>query len=478
MLGLAILFNVKLNFVAGFAYFANFLAILRTLVPAKNLSIMRVCGITALFHLNFEGIHPIIDGNARTGRLTLNRRTSGTLLKYSFIMPGYETSKTSQKTLLNLPSPGRYDILLRYRNPMKRRMGEHVMRKIGVLTSGGDSPGMNAVVVSAARSAAVAQMELIGIKRGYNGLLGKSDHPAEDMIHLPLDMILDIADLPGTYLRTARCDEFRLPLYQQVAAIALRRNGVEGLIVIGGDGSFRGMSDLCALGIPCIGIPATIDNDLPYTDITLGYDTAVNECVNAIRAIRATSRSHDRAHVVEVMGRNCGDIALSAAASTGAEILLVPEEPWSIPQVASRLQALIDKGNTRVTIVVAEGAYKGSMKPFNVEKFLLSHHDTATLRQSGTKITAFMLAHILRKLVPQSEIRATVIGYTQRGESPTARDSLFAFEAGHMAVELLSRGISHRVIGRKRGHVFSMEMEQALKAERKFNKKMYRLVNA
>lgn len=350
------------------------------------------------------------------------------------------------------------------------------MKKIGVLTSGGDSPGMNAAVMSVARSAAYQGIELIGIKRGYNGLLRKSTHPSDDVIEMPLDMILDISDLPGTYLRTARCKEFINPLYQQLGARILRELRVQGLVVIGGDGSFQGAMRLCELGMPCIGIPGTIDNDLPYTEMTLGYDTAVNVCVNAIRAIRATSRSHDRAHVVEVMGRNCGDIALSSAISTGSEILLVPEVSWSIEGVVKRLQDLIDRGNTRVTIVVAEGCFKEAMRPFNVAKFLRDHGDEKLIEQNGVRMNSHMLAYILRTLVPASDARATVVGYTQRGETPTARDSIFAFEAGHMAVELLCQGIGNRVIGRKKGRVFDMDISRALVAKKKFNKHLYSLV--
>ena len=183
------------------------------------------------------------------------------------------------------------------------------MPNIAVLTSGGDSPGMNAAVMSVARNAAHFHLPLIGVKRGYNGLLGKSADEKDDLIKLDLDTVLDIADLPGTYLRTARCTEFMDPAMREKAARKLKEMEVLGLVVIGGDGSFQGAMRLCELGIPCIGIPGTIDNDLPYTVRTLGYDTAVNVCVDAVRAIRATSRSHDRPHVVEVMGRHYGDIA-------------------------------------------------------------------------------------------------------------------------------------------------------------------------
>ena len=211
------------------------------------------------------------------------------------------------------------------------------MRRIGILTSGGDAPGMNAAVMSVARAARHYGLSLIGIKRGYNGTLCRSNNIADDMIELDLDTVLDIADRPGTYLRTARCLDFLKPEMQQLAANNIRAMGVEGVVVIGGDGSYKGARELCRLGIPCVGIPGTIDNDLAYTEMTLGYDTAVNSCVDDIRAIRATSRSHDRPAVVEVMGRHCGDIALKASAGTGAEICIVPEVQWSIIDVADRL---------------------------------------------------------------------------------------------------------------------------------------------
>ena len=175
------------------------------------------------------------------------------------------------------------------------------MRRIGVLTSGGDSPGMNAAVMAVAKSARYYGMSLIGIKRGYNGTLCRSHHIEDDMVELDLDTILDIADQPGTYLRTARCLDFIRPEMRVHAANNIREMGIEGVVVIGGDGSYHGAMGLCELGIPCVGIPGTIDNDLAYTEMTLGYDTAVNSCIDDIRAIRATSRSHDRPGVVEVL---------------------------------------------------------------------------------------------------------------------------------------------------------------------------------
>lgn len=343
------------------------------------------------------------------------------------------------------------------------------MRRIGVLTSGGDAPGMNAAVMAVARAARYNGMTLVGIKRGYNGALNIEQN---GMAELDLDTVLDIADQPGTYLRTARCLEFLDPQMQQQAAKNIRDMGIEGVIVIGGDGSFKGAQALCNLGIPCIGIPGTIDNDLPYTEMTLGYDSAVNSCVEAIRAIRATSRSHDRPAVVEVMGRHCGDIALKAAAGTGAEICIVPEVEWSIPEVADRLSHLIAEGNPRATVVIAEGAFD-AMQEYDWKKVLREHNLPV---HDDDKMSTRFLTRVLRCLTG-CEARTTVLGYIQRGRQPSAYDSWFAFEAGNMAVNLLRNGISNQVIGIKYGRVFCLPIHMALKDKREFNRDLYDMIN-
>ena len=347
------------------------------------------------------------------------------------------------------------------------------MSNIAVLTSGGDSPGMNAAVMSIARNAALCGMPLLGVKRGYNGLLGRSERPEDDFVRLDLDTVLDIADLPGTYLRTARCNEFLKPEVRAKAAELLKKMDVSGLVVIGGNGSFMGAHYLCELGIPCIGIPGTIDNDLAYTEMTLGFDTAVNNCVDVVRAIRATSRSHDRPHVVEVMGRNSGNIALATAAATGAEIVVVPEVKWSVDGVAAALNRQIAMGNTRATVVVAEGCWQ-SMKPFDVVGFLRPYGKEM---YDGEPMTAYRFASVLKRKCGMAEVRHTVVGYTQRGASPTARDSIFAFEAGAMAVRLLRDGISNQVIGVKNGRTFYMPIDEALEKHNHFDKKLFKLIN-
>ncbi len=377
------------------------------------------------------------------------------------------------------------------------------MSKICVLTSGGDSPGMNAAVVSIARNAALYGFELLGVNRGFNGLL------QDDFIHFNYDTILDIADQPGTYLRTARCAEFKKPEAQDRAAKLLHEMDVAGVVIIGGDGSFKGAKALHDRGIPCIGIPGTIDNDLPYTEMTLGYDTAVNDCVDAVRAIRATSRSHDRPHVVEVMGRDCGDIALATAVATGAEIVVVPEvKNWKVDRVAARLNELIDRGNTRATVIVAEGCWK-TMAPFDLYHFLHPYYEALRAKDPGCgkyvypnePMTADRFASVLKRkcgvrladakkmmiepdvLIGESgdryviEARATVIGYTQRGCQPTARDAQFAFEAGMTAVRLIHRGVSGQLIGVRRGRTFYMPIDKALLEKRPFNRKLYNIIN-
>ena len=277
------------------------------------------------------------------------------------------------------------------------------MRRIGVLTSGGDSPGMNAAVMAVAKAARYYGLSLIGIKRGYNGTLCKSNRIEDDMMELDLDTILDIADQPGTYLRTARCLDFLRPEMRAHAVNNIHEMGIEGIVVIGGDGSYHGAMELCELGVPCVGIPGTIDNDLAYTEMTLGYDTAINSCVDDIRAIRATSRSHDRPAVVEVMGRHCGDIALKAAAGSGAEICIVPEVPWSIQEVADRLSHQIGIGNLRATVVVAEGAWD-AMQPFEWQRYLKENgarvHDDGT---AGLHV-AFQLVDFLLHILDRVDV--------------------------------------------------------------------------
>ena len=311
------------------------------------------------------------------------------------------------------------------------------------------------------------------LKREYAKNSGDTDHNLE-----PKDMF-DIAEGTREGNREAVLKTFED--YGEIAgdAMATAATLIDGLIVIGGDGSFQGARALCEQGIPCIGIPGTIDNDLAYTEMTLGFDTAVNVCVDAVRSIRATSRSHDRPHVVEVMGRHCGDIALMTAASTGAEIVIAPEaKRWTADEIAHRLQSQIDRGNYRSTIVVAEGSWE-MMAPFDVYKFLKPYGKEVF---EGEPMTAYRFASVLKRktTMPDGsfpEVRHTVIGYTQRGAQPTARDATFAFESGVLAINLLQHGVSNRVIGMKHGKVYHEDIEKALKARRPFNRSLYNTIN-
>ena len=343
-----------------------------------------------------------------------------------------------------------------------------MIRKIGILTSGGDAPGMNAAVRSVVRTAIKKNMAVMGIRRGYNGLING------DMSEMNIRSVSNVLHRGGTMLLTARCNEFKTEEGQMQAVGVCKELGIDGLVIIGGDGSFMGARALSLKGIPCIGIPGTIDNDLGYTEATLGYDTAVNVCVEAVRSIRATSRSHDRPAVVQVMGRNSGDIAMKTAMATGAEMVVVPEMDWDVDVLAARLNGLIAKGNTRATLVIGEHCWH-KMKEFDWRKFL---NDNGKVVYPGEPINAERLASILKRKCGGIEARATVIGYTQRGAQPTAQDSAFAFEAGHLAVQLLNRGITNQAIGIRHGRVFNMPFADALMMKKHFDRETYELINS
>lgn len=312
------------------------------------------------------------------------------------------------------------------------------MKKIGVLTSGGDAPGMNAAVRAVARAALAKGMEVVGIQKGYVGLLGR------EYCEMTARSVSGIIQRGGTCLYTARCPEFRNMEGVLKGKEVCQELGIEGLVVIGGDGSFRGAGDLSSVGIPCIGIPGTIDNDIQCTDYTIGYDTAMNTAMEMIDKLRDTTQSHARCSVVEVMGRRAGFIAVNVALAVGAEAALTLERPYDLDKIAAKMIRTRDsKGKSHFIIVVSEGVG-------NVENI-------ARTIQEMTGI----------------ESRATVLGHVQRGGSPTVRDRIAATELGYHAVQLLEQGIGNRIVGFKDGKVYDIDLQEGLAMQKPFDNERY-----
>ena len=315
------------------------------------------------------------------------------------------------------------------------------MKTIGVLTSGGDAPGMNAAIRSIVRAAAYMGMTVKGIKRGYNGLI------ENNIVDLDIRSVSDIIQRGGTVLYTARCPRFTTEEGMQEAIKNCKVNGIEGLIVIGGDGSFRGARDLSLRGIPCIGIPGTIDNDIPSTEYTIGFDTAMNTVVELVDKLRDTACSHERCSVVEVMGHGAGDIALQSGLAVGATAIIVPEIGFDLQNVIDKILETKKNGRNHFIIVVSEG--------------LCDATQLAKLLQEATGI----------------ETRATILGHIQRGGNPTLRDRVVASKMGYAAVELLSKGVGNRVIGLKDNKIVDYDIFEALNMVKSFDQETYRLAN-
>ncbi len=313
------------------------------------------------------------------------------------------------------------------------------MHRIGVLTSGGDAPGMNAAIRAVVRMAVFHGLEVIGVSRGYAGLIQGDFRP------LPVNAVGDIIHRGGTILRTARCEEFLHPEGRAKAMAEMRRAGIEGLVVIGGDGSFRGGSHLAALGMPTIGVPGTIDNDIPCTDFTIGFDTAVNTVVDAINKIRDTATSHERVFLIEVMGRRSGDIALMAGIAGGAESILIPEAPVSLEEVVGKILRGKARGKLHSIILVAEGV--GSALDIGKQIEQMAGMDT----------------------------RVTILGHIQRGGTPTAFDRMLASRMGARAVELLLEGASGQMVGINAQDIVSYDIDYALAQKKPINYDIYRL---
>jgi 6-phosphofructokinase 1 len=300
------------------------------------------------------------------------------------------------------------------------------MKKIGVLTSGGDSPGMNAAIRAVVRRSLSLGLEVVGVRRGYAGLL------SGDFIPLTISSVGEIIHRGGTILRTARSERMMLPEGQAEAVAHAQSAGLEGIVVIGGDGSFRGAIALTNLGLPAIGVPGTIDNDIYGTDITIGFDTAVNTCLDAIRKLRDTATSHDRTFILEVMGRKSGWIALAAGLAGGAESILIPEYPTSMDEVVSRLQRGHERGKQHSIIVVSEGVGLG---------FAIGDEIKAR--------TGF-------------DTRVTVLGHIQRGGSPSAVDAMLAARLGARAAELLAEGLGGLFVGVVNNEVVTPPLQNVL----------------
>lgn len=318
------------------------------------------------------------------------------------------------------------------------------MKRIGVLTSGGDAPGMNAAIRSVVRSALSNDMSVVGFKRGYNGVLMQSHSQVDDFEIMTARSVSDKIHRGGTFLRTARCLEFLDPAVQKQAVNNLRALGIEGLVCIGGDGTYKGAEALNSLGLPTIGVPGTIDNDLAYTDFTIGFDTALNTACECLNKIRETSDSHERASLITVMGRNCGDIALHTALTCGAEICMIPEVAWDIREVAERVKWGVVRGKRSMILVFAEGALRSLTT--DLQKLCEENEKLHDIVPHNNTITSSQVAHIIEALSGH-ETRSTVLGYIQRGGSPSARDRMLATQLGAHAVDLLHQDRAGLAVG-------------------------------
>ncbi len=312
------------------------------------------------------------------------------------------------------------------------------IKTIAVLTSGGDAPGMNAATRAVVRTALAKGMKVKGILKGYNGLLN------DEIIDMDASSVSDTIDRGGTLLYTARCLEFIDPEYQKKGAEVCRKHGIEGLVVIGGDGSFKGAQKLSALGINTIGVPGTIDLDIACTEYTIGFDTAINTAMQAIDKIRDTSTSHERCSIIEVMGRNAGHIALWCGIANGAEDILLPGKyDFNEEAIINKIIENKKRGKKHYIIVNAEG---------------IGHSTSMAKRiEEATGI----------------ETRATILGHMQRGGSPTCKDRVYASMMGAYAVDLLADGKSNRVVAYTNGKFVDYDIDEALAMTKDVDQEMY-----
>lgn len=314
-----------------------------------------------------------------------------------------------------------------------------MIQRIAVLTSGGDAPGMNAAIRAVVRTAIYHRLDVIGVKRGYCGLI------EGDYFRMNLGSVADIIHRGGTILGTARCKEFIKEEGRRKALERIQEAGIDGLIAIGGEGTFMGAVKLDKLGVPVICIPGTIDNDIPCTDRTIGFDTVVNTVIDAINKIRDTATSHERIFIIEVMGRNSGAIALSAGLAGGAESILIPEMPLNIDSVVENIMRGRNRGKRHSIILLAEGV-------------TISSEITEQIKN-----------------LTGMETRLTILGYLQRGGSPTAQDRILASRMGAEAVHILMSGARCKMVACDGDAVKAVDIEWALEQSKEINYDDYRL---
>ncbi len=320
---------------------------------------------------------------------------------------------------------------------------ESAVKTIGVLTSGGDAPGMNAAIRAVVRTAIANGVKVKGIQRGYAGLL------EEDIIDMDTLSVSDIIQLGGTILYTARCLEFKEPEFQKKAADICRKHGIDGIVVIGGDGSFQGASRLSENGINTIGVPGTIDLDIACTEYTIGFDTAINTAMEAIDKLRDTSESHERCSIVEVMGRTAGHIALWTGIASGSEYILTTEKyHGDIQRIIAKIQRRREIGKKNHIIVNAEGVGNSA--------------EMAKIIEAATGV----------------ETRATILGHIQRGGNPTCKDRVFASAMGAKAVELLCSGASNRVVGFRDGEFVDYDIQEALAMQKGLDPYLFHIMKS
>jgi 6-phosphofructokinase 1 len=320
---------------------------------------------------------------------------------------------------------------------------DNKVTKIGVLTSGGDAPGMNAAIRAVVRTGIYNKLDVFGIMRGYSGMIDG------DIFQMEGKSVANIIQRGGTILKTARCKEFFTKEGRTIAYNNLKKLGINGLVVIGGDGSFRGAQIFSnEFDIPCIGLPGTIDKDIAGTDFTIGFDTAVNTAVEAIDKVRDTADAHDRLFIIEVMGRDSGYIALHSGIATGAENILIPERKTDIENV---INSLVEKhGRKKLVniIVVAEGEEFGALE----------------------------LSRVITERIPNQEVRVTILGHIQRGGAPTCFDRLIASRMGYSAVECLIEGRFNLFVGIVNNKMHYIPLDQAVKKKQKISEDWMKIV--